>query len=91
MDHLLDNVHPSSELRDRVLHLQSWIIGRKTVGNRKEMRRGRREKEGRQEKRMESREKRVGRGNKEVGSEEHKATNTNGKTPDLPPVCITVD
>ena len=40
---------------------------------------------------MESREKRVGRGNKEVRSEEHKATNTNRKTPDLPPVCITVD
>ena len=34
MDHLLDNVHPSSELCDRVLHLQSWIIGRKWVGNR---------------------------------------------------------
>ena len=37
------------------------------------------------------------RGNKEkrigayVRSEEHKATNTNRKTPDLPPVCITVD
>ena len=46
---------------------------------------------------MESREKRVGRGNKEkrigayVRSEEHKTTNTNRKTPDLLPVCITVD
>ena len=53
MDHLLDNVHPSSELSDRVLHLQSWIMGRKRVGNRDKKGNGEGEGKKREDKRKE--------------------------------------